>query len=655
MRTTKKILFPLFLIIVFIIFSILLKIVIAGYKPPFGGEYTNLCGSGYDADRYLCDADCNIDSGTCRASSEQWMYVFICDGWHRECVSNNSRKFKPGESAGVLNFATPNSNKTVQIDVFNKECDKDGKWTCLGNPPPELKGYIVWYSGQPSQQPPSQPSPQLPLPPQSSPQPPSQPSPQLPPPPPPPPASSQGLKGICSPVIINKISYPNNSNQWSPAGQTSQLNSQLENSNLVKKGDTLYLDVKLENRGTTATAQCKYRTCESEESVTCCVRYDRIYYECGTPKRPRTCERWVCGVRGSYKYCSGWSYHTETISNPSVCSVNATIGVSINSLKKFLDLSWINTFFVDARSTIQNSSFTLSGLDIWASSLGWNGNIKPQRHGYFYLDSKKTGGAVYNVPQVITRSDDSFSSSCSTSPPSLIGRKDYYACQECTWTGSKWSCPWSGDKSFYTVFNEPYFAVNVEPGRIEFYTQPSDVAPYLSVEKSQAPTPSGVKTPLRDWIAGFPFKINYGVNILGPGKFAKDIGDFWFELTGNPLPFTCSISPSQKTNVSDFSTRQTTTCTPQKAGSLTITSKHNADDEKVSIKENNKAIGDVESTSQTITIYRYLCYQGFCWECPNEPALRGIYLDVKGAGCQAVEDAKCQTYINKSCKAGVRE
>jgi hypothetical protein len=49
MITPKKILLPLFLIIVLITFSILLKIVIAGYKPPFGGEYTNLCGTGHDA------------------------------------------------------------------------------------------------------------------------------------------------------------------------------------------------------------------------------------------------------------------------------------------------------------------------------------------------------------------------------------------------------------------------------------------------------------------------------------------------------------------------------------------------------------------------------------------------------------------------------
>jgi hypothetical protein len=55
MITPKKILLPLFLIIVLITFSILLKIVIAGYTPPFGGEYTNLCGSGHAATHYGTD------------------------------------------------------------------------------------------------------------------------------------------------------------------------------------------------------------------------------------------------------------------------------------------------------------------------------------------------------------------------------------------------------------------------------------------------------------------------------------------------------------------------------------------------------------------------------------------------------------------------
>jgi hypothetical protein len=371
---------------------------------------------------------------------------------------------------------------------------------------------------------------------------------------------------------------------------------------------------------------------------------------------------------GVYNECSGWSgEQTETISNPAVCRMSdngVTIAFGFDILKKFFEstLNIANTFNVNPNSTINNGSVTLFALDQWASSLGWNGYVNPQRHGYFYLKSEKTGGRIYNQPDVITRSDGSFSSGCVLSnPPSVIGARNYIACQECRWTGSGWSCPWSGDKGSYTIFDETTAPdgrvngttpLNVESGRIEFYTRPADVEPYLSVEKSQVqkqPPPDQVKTPLKDWIAGFPFKVNYGVNILGPGSFGNDKGNFWLELSG-VLNFSGGTTP-----VSDSSTRNTLTFTPRKAGNLTITAKHNADDEKVSINENNEAIGDVESTSQTITIYRYLCYQGFCWECPNEPKQSGVILKVKEAGCQAVEDVKCQTYIRQSCKAGVRE
>jgi hypothetical protein len=484
--------------------------------------------------------------------------------------------------------------------------------------------------------------------------------------------------GICQPYVNNRVKFPDGS--WSQEAQYLVVNN--PGSNKISKDDLVQLDVKLSNKGQDVTAQCKYKTCTSESSASCCVYGHTEYYSCCTGYEYNTttqtwecvswgtCERFVCDQWGKYNYCTGWSEEkTETISNPSDCTLkggSVNISVFINQLFKFLDIALTNTFSVDSKSTITGNPAILNQLDKWASQLGYNINIKPQRHGYFLFDSKQIGGAVYNNPNVISRSDDSFSSACAVSPASVIGVRDYTNCQECRWTGSGWNCPWSNvNKGFYTIFNESAASdpkvngsqpISAEPGTIKFYTRPTNVESYLNVEKSQAPTPPSdqVKTPLRDWIAGFPFKINYGVDI-GPGKFAKDLGDFWFELTGESLPFTCTISPTQKTNVSDSSIRQTTTCTPQKAGDLTITSKHNADDEEVSRNITGEAYGDEESKSQTITIYRYLCYQGFCWECPKEPQLQGVVLNVKGAGCQPVEDAKCQTYINKSCKAGVRE
>ncbi len=54
-------------------------------------------------------------------------------------------------------------------------------------------------------------------------------------------------------------------------------------------------------------------------------------------------------------------------------------------------------------------------------------------------------------------------------------------------------------------------------------------------------------------------------------------------------------------------------------------------------------------------VYRYICYQGFCWECPQEPQISDGRIDVRSANCQVVEPAKCQYYIRSSCQARGRE
>ena len=142
-----SIFFLFFLIILFFI------PVIAGYIPSFGGEYTNLCGSGHSATFYSCSANCDITSGRCSTRSNEWMYVFVCDGRVTNCDSPLIRKFGPNSTAYVTSYASVNSNKTVQIDVFNRECDAGGGWSCVGNPPPELTGYIVWWSGRQTESP----------------------------------------------------------------------------------------------------------------------------------------------------------------------------------------------------------------------------------------------------------------------------------------------------------------------------------------------------------------------------------------------------------------------------------------------------------------------------------------------------------------------
>ncbi len=132
----------IFIIPLFLFFN-LYQLVFAGYTPPFGGEYTNLCGSGTNATFYSCSADCNINEGKCRARSGEWIFVYTCSGRQIECRSNEV-KLGPGNTAYVTNYASVGSDKTVQIDIFNKDCRAGGGWSCDSS---NLKGYIVWWSG----------------------------------------------------------------------------------------------------------------------------------------------------------------------------------------------------------------------------------------------------------------------------------------------------------------------------------------------------------------------------------------------------------------------------------------------------------------------------------------------------------------------------
>ena len=113
----------------------------AGYRPPFGGEYTNVCGSGYNANFYSCPANCNIQGGWCETRSGEWIYIFVCDGRLDECRTGLRGPFQGRYY--VTSYASIGSNKTVQIDVFDKKCTEGG-WTCGDS---NLKGYLVWYSG----------------------------------------------------------------------------------------------------------------------------------------------------------------------------------------------------------------------------------------------------------------------------------------------------------------------------------------------------------------------------------------------------------------------------------------------------------------------------------------------------------------------------
>lgn len=105
------------------------------------GVYTNLCGSGTDANAHTCNNGCNPSTGSC-SSSGNTVVKFTCEGRQTECRSNES-SFRSSQS-----LAGTACGKTVQIDVFSKNCRSGSNWTCGDE---DLLDYMVWYSGDCSQ------------------------------------------------------------------------------------------------------------------------------------------------------------------------------------------------------------------------------------------------------------------------------------------------------------------------------------------------------------------------------------------------------------------------------------------------------------------------------------------------------------------------
>ncbi len=115
-----------------------------------GGEYTNLCGSGTAADQYACVANCDPGQGSC-AGSNNGVVKWTCDGRVDDCTNLG------GESTweNTQNFSGAQCGKTYQIDVFDKNCRAAGGGAGQWAPDCQLLGYMVWYSGDCPNQPPS--------------------------------------------------------------------------------------------------------------------------------------------------------------------------------------------------------------------------------------------------------------------------------------------------------------------------------------------------------------------------------------------------------------------------------------------------------------------------------------------------------------------
>lgn len=86
---------------------------------------------------------CDLETGVCSGGNDVWLWKFVCDGETTDCRSNRVNSSNPQDGQSLTEGVT--CGQTVQIDVFNKQCDEDpNNWSCNGE---NLIDYIVWYSG----------------------------------------------------------------------------------------------------------------------------------------------------------------------------------------------------------------------------------------------------------------------------------------------------------------------------------------------------------------------------------------------------------------------------------------------------------------------------------------------------------------------------
>lgn len=177
-----------------------------------------------------------------------------------------------------------------------------------------------------------------------------------------------------------------------------------------------------------------------------------------------------------------------------------------------------------------------------------------------------------------------------------------------------------------------------------FTVNPTDVVSQPPTFSSNPPHPTSVITQLRSFITKFPINFNYKITFNPPRIFKADDGQFWLRIRG-PENLDSNRQPIQN-HQNEVSA--TYTWTPQIAGDYTFSVCHDADDER-NIAPNEECI------SRDVTVYRYLCYQGFCWECSKEPSVTGGIVNLQSGNCKSVESIKCSTYIGSDCKAKGRE
>ena len=106
--------------------------------------------------------NCIPDEGSCSTSNNWWVYKYICDGKPSDSkcgggVAQAELLSKVQNGQLKVDGNNVSCGKTVQLDVFDEECDPNGEpWKCdvdhdgdgnLSDDEKDNKDFMVWYSG----------------------------------------------------------------------------------------------------------------------------------------------------------------------------------------------------------------------------------------------------------------------------------------------------------------------------------------------------------------------------------------------------------------------------------------------------------------------------------------------------------------------------
>jgi|GEM_PF-4777000 len=232
------------------------------------------------------------------------------------------------------------------------------------------------------------------------------------------------------------------------------------------------------------------------------------------------------------------------------------------------------------------------------------------------------------------------------------------------------NCMWIGKES---VRGTPYNKYSCEIRRetdnsnrttrctISLISRSVDLVPQVPrIEGDRSSLSRETKYKPKDYIAGFRYRIiseiiqniknNFHLGLNNEESY-QGRGGYYEEGTWG-IRGNLSTQSTLDNKRSGGSWRAAINFNPTQAGQYSFQTWHSGDDEFY------LPINEETSGTLTVNVYRYLCYQGFCWECPQEPQASGTVLKVKETGCRVVDDLLCQElgYPYKgSCKGKGRE